>query len=229
VDDTEIKNGEYIPTYTLMKRLEENPENRHKSFYFIAGSDILKKLGEWKDSEKLKEEIKFLIFVRIGYKLEVRLLPKKYIIEYTSFVASSSTEIRKRVHDMRKYGRIIVEVSEKDIHIEKIRQEQRREYARLKRIAQQTENGKQADVSYEVNDKKNEVDVYKVKKVCADKEMDGELERECKVIEIEKLATIHCDENCQNRYKLEKEYLGIYGIVPDVIIEYIKEHNLYDE
>ncbi len=210
----------------MIKRLEQDPENRHKSFYFIVGSDILKSLDKWEDSEKLREEIKFLIFVRMGYKLEERLLPKKYIIEYTSFVASSSTEIRKRVHDMRKYGRICLEVSEKDIHIEKIRQEQRREYARLKKIAQQTKNGKQASVSYEVDEKNNEVDVYKVKKVCSD---DGEFEKECHVIEIEKLATIHCDENCQKRHKLEKEYLGIYGIVPDVIIEYIKKHNLYDE
>jgi len=225
VNDIEIRNKEYIPTYMLIKKLQEDPKNHNYDFYFIAGSDLLKDLDKWKYSDKIREEVKFLIFVRMGYKLERRLLPKQYIIEYTSFVASSSTEIRKRVQDVRKYGRVRVELSEEDIHIKKIRQEQIKEHERVREIAKKLQDGKDSRISVHVDEKNHELDVFQVEKVCSD----GKGEEDCKVIEVAKLATIPCDENCQKRMKLQEKYLGIYGIVPNVIIQYIKDHNLYDD
>ena len=49
VNSIEVDNGESIPTYPLIKQLEEqHPKN---SFYFIIGSDLLPGLVQWDDGE----------------------------------------------------------------------------------------------------------------------------------------------------------------------------------
>eukprot|EP01016_Furgasonia_blochmanni_P053781 TRINITY_DN8759_c0_g1_i5.p1 TRINITY_DN8759_c0_g1~~TRINITY_DN8759_c0_g1_i5.p1 ORF type:complete len:193 (+),score=26.27 TRINITY_DN8759_c0_g1_i5:436-1014(+) len=75
-------------------------ENPGLEFYFIIGSDLLATLSKWFHAEKLLSEVNFLIFVRIGYKVEASLLPMKYIIVNTTFVASSSTEVRTRIRNL---------------------------------------------------------------------------------------------------------------------------------
>mmetsp|Transcript_39140 Transcript_39140/g.34823 ORF Transcript_39140/g.34823 Transcript_39140/m.34823 type:complete len:176 (+) Transcript_39140:97-624(+) len=99
VNDVEIKNGPSIPTYQLIKKLQDDPANKNYEFYFILGSDLLDGLIKWDDGEKLVSEVNFIIFIRIGYQLKTDKLPKKYIVVHTSFVGSSSTEIRNRIRN----------------------------------------------------------------------------------------------------------------------------------
>jgi len=62
VHDIEVKNEALIPTYFLMKKLEQlHPEIK---FYFILGSDLLPTLESWDEGSKLINEIHFIIFQR---------------------------------------------------------------------------------------------------------------------------------------------------------------------
>jgi len=65
VVDIEIKNGEMIPTYFLMKELEE--QNKESELYFIIGSDLLPTLSSWHSGEKLLQEINFVLWDRQCY------------------------------------------------------------------------------------------------------------------------------------------------------------------
>lgn len=87
-----------------MRRLIEDPANEKYDFFFIVGSDILDTLKSWDDGEKMLKEIKFIIFIRIGYVLKEESLPENYIIVHSTFVASSSTEIRHRITALRNWG-----------------------------------------------------------------------------------------------------------------------------
>ena len=66
VNPIEFDNGESIPTYDLMKKLEEQyPSN---DFYFIIGSDLLPGLAKWDDGDAFIKECGFVIFERKGYE-----------------------------------------------------------------------------------------------------------------------------------------------------------------
>jgi len=108
VNDIEIRNGRTIPTYDLIQKLKEDPENEKYDFYFILGSDLLEGLRKWENGLKLMEEVNFIIFIRIGFFVRKENLPKKYIIVFTSFIGSSSTEIRNRIAALRNQGTLEV-------------------------------------------------------------------------------------------------------------------------
>ena len=50
----------------------------------------------------MKDEISFLIYRRANSFIKLESLPKNYIIINTTFVASSSTEVRKRIRENYK-------------------------------------------------------------------------------------------------------------------------------
>ena len=61
------------------------------------GSDLLDTLHLWNEADKLKEEISCLIYRRSHSNINATSLPKNYILINTTFVASSSSEIRNRI------------------------------------------------------------------------------------------------------------------------------------
>ena len=70
-----------------------------KEFFFVMGSDLVEGLESWVNGKQFKQEINFLIFLRMGYSLNKAYLPKNYILIETTFVGSSSSEVRKRIHN----------------------------------------------------------------------------------------------------------------------------------
>ncbi|CDW84809.1 nicotinate-nucleotide adenylyltransferase [Stylonychia lemnae] len=107
VSDIEIKNGEMIPTYHLMKKLEASFSDK---FFFVIGSDLIPTLNQWHEGEKLLQEIDFVIFNRIGYEImndqdKKHLLPKNYEYQenYQSLLGMiSSTEVRNRIKNTKQ-------------------------------------------------------------------------------------------------------------------------------
>ena len=71
--------GEIIPTFELMKSFES--EFPDFDFYFVGGSDLFPTLHLWQNGEKLKKEIKFLIFKREGTP---ELRPEDYPSQYVT-------------------------------------------------------------------------------------------------------------------------------------------------
>ena len=221
--DHEVKKGEHIPTYTLMKMLIDDPQHKDYDFYFILGSDLLGELDQWKYADKLRNEIKFIIFLRMGYKLKEKVLPKLYIIVYTSFVASSSSEIRNRIRALRKYGVLDTE----NLSKEKCFQKKKKDKEKNKGEQDKENNGIRSNkdcadrvpVSSDVSDGEMEICKVDVKKMYD-------------LVKIKHLNTIDLEKNYlseQKHRKLEEKYLGIYGIVPYIIIKYIQKHNLYND
>ena len=66
------------------------------------GSDLLEYLHLWEEADKMKQEISFLIYRRANSIIKPETLPNNYIIVNTTFVASSSTEVRKRIKENYK-------------------------------------------------------------------------------------------------------------------------------
>lgn len=105
VNSIEIDNGESIPTYFLMKKLEEKyPSN---DFYFIIGSDLLPGLVHWDGGENFIKECGFVLFERKGHEDKMdpnganpfMMPPKIEIINsnVSQVGQISSTEIRNRI------------------------------------------------------------------------------------------------------------------------------------
>lgn len=101
INETEIKRGEYIPTYYLLKEFEQVYPN--KEFVFCIGTDLLETLNEWDESDKLVEEFEFIIIPRDGYPIKMDanplgIYPKKYKVLRSINSSGSSTAIRDRIH-----------------------------------------------------------------------------------------------------------------------------------
>jgi len=103
--DFEIRHPEYLPTYTVMKMLENDPKHTDIEFYFLMGSDLIKGLNQWHDADKLQKEIRFLIMKRIGYAIEDKnLLPLNTTVLNEEPLPLSSTLVRSKVKEVcRKY------------------------------------------------------------------------------------------------------------------------------
>lgn len=99
IDETEINRGEYIPTYYLLKELEET--HKDMEFVFCIGTDLLEGLKTWDECDKLVEEFEFIIVSREDYPLVLDLpevvYPKKYEVLET-IISGSSTKVRNRIH-----------------------------------------------------------------------------------------------------------------------------------
>ena len=99
IDETEINRGEYIPTYYLLKELEET--HKDMEFVFCIGTDLLEGLKTWDECNKLVEEFEFIIVSREDYPLVLDLpevvYPKKYEVLET-IINGSSTKVRNRIH-----------------------------------------------------------------------------------------------------------------------------------
>lgn len=183
-NDIEIQNKESIPTYFLMKKFIEDPNHRDKEFYFILGSDLLSTIRSWDEGDKLVEEINFIVFIRIGFRLDPEVLPKKYIIVNTTFVASCSTDIRNRVKNYCK------------------------KHHNHKKLVRRPTIPK----SYSFVVEKSFPKLPELDPTIQERTIDND--------------EISVDDT---RLELETKYLGILGIVPLQIIDYIREHHLYCE
>lgn len=137
MNDIEIKNGETIPTYNLIQKLKEDPENQGYEFYFILGSDLLEGLKRWHHGAELMKEVNFIIFVRIGFTMKKENLPEKYIIVVTSFIGSSSTEIRNRISALRNQGTLEVTNPEMKRRMSLDEKEPNPEISEIKQVREQ--------------------------------------------------------------------------------------------
>ena len=66
--DIEVKNGKSIPTYFLMKKLEELYAGQNMDFYFMMGSDLVPTLSSWDNGDDMIKEVKFIVYERKGYE-----------------------------------------------------------------------------------------------------------------------------------------------------------------
>ena len=101
--DIEVSRGEMVPTYFLMKELaSKHPEHQ---FYFILSTELLKKLHTWKEPQRLKEEVNFLVTCRPGFELtesEKSTFGSKGNFEFVQAqfkVVLSSTYVRQRISE----------------------------------------------------------------------------------------------------------------------------------
>ena len=98
IDQTEVKKGEYMPTYHLLKEL--SGEHKDKEFIFCIGTDLLDTLHTWDVSEKLTSEYEFIVLSREDYEFKENLpgvmYPKKYQVLNIN-ISGSSTQIRERI------------------------------------------------------------------------------------------------------------------------------------
>ena len=104
VDDIEIKNGKFIPTYFLIKEFQKKYEN----IWFLCGSDVLHYLHKFQEFEKLKKEVNFIIVKRNNYSIKgfENNLPKNYIY-YDNWDSCetliSSSQFRQFKHNDHNY------------------------------------------------------------------------------------------------------------------------------
>ncbi|MBL7151872.1 MAG: nicotinate-nucleotide adenylyltransferase [Candidatus Omnitrophica bacterium] len=68
VSDVEIARGGYSYTIDTIRELKKRYPG--DDLYFIAGSDLLKYLDDWKDLNEIIKMVKFIVATRPGYPLE---------------------------------------------------------------------------------------------------------------------------------------------------------------
>ena len=66
--DIEVQNGESIPTYYLMQRLQEMHSDQNMKFHFMLGSDLIPGLIKWDGGQNFIDEVNFVVFERKGYE-----------------------------------------------------------------------------------------------------------------------------------------------------------------
>jgi nicotinate-nucleotide adenylyltransferase len=105
VSDIEIKRKG--PSYTVdtVKALKKKSPGH--VFYFIAGSDLLKYLDEWKDFSELLALVKFIVATRPGYPLEE--IPSYVKRVGIRAVDVSAFEIRQRIKEGKSFRYLVPE------------------------------------------------------------------------------------------------------------------------
>jgi hypothetical protein len=171
--------------------IEDYPDHE---FFFILGSDLLPGLRSWDEGELLVSDINFLIFIRIGFQIDQSLLPEHYIIVNTTFVASSSTEVRKRIK----------------LHCEMHHDHE--------------EDAKPAP-KYLDKDEKVDLD-QSIDQDSSFANMLG-IDHGLKLVNTTDSGSNHLVHMNNGVVSLEEQYLGLFGIVPVSIINYIKKNHLY--
>ena len=78
IDETEINRGEYIPTYYLLKELEET--HKDMEFVFCIGTDLLEGLKTWDECDKLVEEFEFATF-----KFDFKFAANSFLLQEAYF------------------------------------------------------------------------------------------------------------------------------------------------
>lgn len=113
MDEIEIKNGMSIPTYFLLKKLEEDYKNENYDFSWITGTDLIDDLELWDEGKKLKEEFKFIVIPRINQTYKEENLPSNHQIAEDFTVGDlSSTRVRTRL----KEGMGVLGLIDHDVH-----------------------------------------------------------------------------------------------------------------
>ena len=121
VDDIEIQNGDSIPTYFLMKQLENQHAN--SKFYFMCGSDLIPGLIEWDEGQKMIDEINYIVFERKGFESNLDgdyQMPKNMEILKSNqnlIGMISSTEVRRRIQSAKAEAQAQIN-SEEDMNEE---------------------------------------------------------------------------------------------------------------
>ena len=105
VNDIEIKNGNSIPTYFLIEKL--NKMYKDHEFWFIMGTDLLPSLHLWDEGKKFIANHRFVIQHREGFELgnlndHPNWPPVAQLLDSTTIGRISSTEVRKRVKESKK-------------------------------------------------------------------------------------------------------------------------------
>jgi nicotinate-nucleotide adenylyltransferase len=83
------------PTYTIDTLTDLRTLNPTAEWYFITGADALARLGEWRDSDRLRSLATFVGVTRPGYRW-VGSLDEITLVEVPGFEVSS-TDVRRRV------------------------------------------------------------------------------------------------------------------------------------
>ena len=103
VDPIEVEHGDSIPSVYLLDEFEAKYNTTH-DFSFIMGSDLIKWLHKWDESERMINEKNCIIFLRKGFPNDGVVthanFPKNRICiseEESLIGVISSTEIRNRV------------------------------------------------------------------------------------------------------------------------------------
>lgn len=96
LDDSELRNGGL--SYTI-DTVEKYRKNTDKDLYFIMGADQFHQLLHWHSVEALIKELKFLVYPRKGYPIELAPIISSNVINYEvlnlPYWDMSSTKIRK--------------------------------------------------------------------------------------------------------------------------------------
>jgi len=96
--DLEVKRGGTSFTIDTVRELKKAyPEDE---FYLVIGSDLLRRLPEWKDFEQLKKEVKIVVAHRENYPIDKS---SDFILANITQIDVSSSQIR----DLIKQGRSI--------------------------------------------------------------------------------------------------------------------------
>lgn len=74
------------------------------NFFFIIGTELVKDLPQWKETERLKVEVQFLVVPRPGYSFDAQseynltLLPESFLLSSSA----SSTAIRRLLREKKR-------------------------------------------------------------------------------------------------------------------------------
>jgi nicotinate-nucleotide adenylyltransferase len=101
--DLEIKRKG--PSYTIDTVKAFKKEFPGDEFYFIAGSDLLKYLDEWKDFPELLKLVKFVVATRPGYPLEK--IPSYVQRVSIRAVDVSAFEIRQCIKEAKSFRYLV--------------------------------------------------------------------------------------------------------------------------
>lgn len=103
--DIEIKRKG--PSYTVDTVRALNKKFPGDEMYFIAGSDLLKYLDEWKDFQELLGLVKFVVATRPGYPLEK--IPSYVQRVQIRAVDVSAFEIRRCIKEFKSFRYLVPE------------------------------------------------------------------------------------------------------------------------
>lgn len=106
-DDVELKRGGVSYTIDTINYVYEKYRFREKPF-FIIGSDLLREIDTWKDIERIKEKVNFIVLLREDWPIEREGDPPFFhFVNRTLDITSS--EVRRRIGEGKSIRYLVTE------------------------------------------------------------------------------------------------------------------------
>ena len=99
--DYELKQKRAVPSFETLTKIKKNFPN--KELYFVLGADAFCHFNQWKNAEKIREIVYFILFTRKNFPIVKNQMIEKDLLLENKICDIQSSTLREKITDYLNY------------------------------------------------------------------------------------------------------------------------------